>query len=153
MLSRGYYALSDTRTPVMFAVGAMLVNLALAAALVGPMEISGLALALSIAATLEFGALFIVLMRRIPALQDESLIQALSKMALAAAVMATAITVTRIVLEVYLDIDTERGWSALLVLAAALAIGGTAYLATASRSGLSETGMILNRLTGFLRRA
>jgi putative peptidoglycan lipid II flippase len=153
MLSRGYYALSDTRTPVMFAVGAMLVNLALAAALVGPMEISGLALALSIAATLEFGALFIVLMRRIPALQDESLIRALSKMALAAAVMATAITVTRIVLEVYLDIDTERGWSALLVLAAALAIGGTAYLATASRSGLSETGMILNRLTGFRRRA
>jgi putative peptidoglycan lipid II flippase len=153
MLSRGFYALSDTKTPVMFAVGAMLINLALAAALVGPMEVSGLALALSIATTLEFGGLFVVLMRRMPALQDESLKQALSKMAVAAAVMATAIAATRIVLELYFGLDTEHGWDALLVLVAAVATGGTAYLASASEFGLSEPRMILSRLTGMLHRA
>jgi peptidoglycan biosynthesis protein MviN/MurJ (putative lipid II flippase) len=119
---------------------------------VGPMEVSGLALALSIATTLEFGGLFVVLMRRMPALQDESLKQALSKMAVAAAVMAMAIVATRIVLELYFDFDTEHGWDALLVLGAAVATGGTAYLASASELGLSEPRMILSRLTGMLHR-
>ena len=35
ILSRGYYAMADTRTPVTFAVGAMLINIVLSALLVG----------------------------------------------------------------------------------------------------------------------
>jgi putative peptidoglycan lipid II flippase len=54
ILSRGYYALSDTRTPVAFAVVAMAINLVLSLVLVWPFGIKGLAAALSIATIVEF---------------------------------------------------------------------------------------------------
>ena len=53
ILSRGFYALGDTRTPVALAVMSMLVNLILAAALVDRFELRGLALALSVATIAE----------------------------------------------------------------------------------------------------
>ena len=67
ILSRGFYALSDTRTPVALALLSMLLNIALAAALVGPLEVRGLALALSLASIAEFGLLYLLLRRRVPA--------------------------------------------------------------------------------------
>lgn len=54
IVSRGFYALGDTRTPVGIAVASMLLNIMLAALLVGSMDLQGLALALSIAAICEF---------------------------------------------------------------------------------------------------
>ena len=42
ILSRGYYAMSDTRTPVAFAVISMIVNLVLSLVLVWPFGIKGL---------------------------------------------------------------------------------------------------------------
>ena len=56
--------MSDTRTPVTFAVGAMLINIVLSALLVEPLGIRGLALALSTATIVEALGLFIVLHRR-----------------------------------------------------------------------------------------
>lgn len=53
ILSRGFYALGDTRTPVTLAVMSMLVNLILAAALVDRFELQGLAFALSAATIAE----------------------------------------------------------------------------------------------------
>lgn len=64
ILSRGYYAMGDTRTPVTFAVAAMVINIVLAGILVGPLEIRGLALALSVATIVEALGLFLVLHRR-----------------------------------------------------------------------------------------
>ena len=64
ILSRGYYAMGDTRTPVTFAVVSMLINIVLAAVLVGPLELQGLALALSIATMVEALGLFVVLHQR-----------------------------------------------------------------------------------------
>jgi putative peptidoglycan lipid II flippase len=55
---------SDTRTPVTLAVVAMVVNLCLAAVLVGPWDLEGVALALSVATPLEALLLFYRLMIR-----------------------------------------------------------------------------------------
>ena len=65
IVSRGFYALSDTRTPVAVAVAAMLLNVALCAALVAPFGIAGLAAAASLAAVVEFALLLRALRRRL----------------------------------------------------------------------------------------
>ncbi len=65
ILSRGFYALGNTRTPVTVAILAMIVNIVLAALFVGPFELRGLAAAASIAATIEFLVLSILLGHRI----------------------------------------------------------------------------------------
>ena len=65
IVSRGFYVLGDTRTPVALAVASMLLNLILSALLVGPLELQGLALALSIAAIAEFFLLTFLLHQRL----------------------------------------------------------------------------------------
>ncbi len=52
--SRGFYALGNTRTPVLFAIGAVAVNLGLSAALWSPFAHDGLAFAFSAAAWAEW---------------------------------------------------------------------------------------------------
>lgn len=64
VLARAFYARQDTLTPVLAAVGAVLVNTTLAALLVGPLGLPGIALAIAIAAWLEAGALTVLLRRR-----------------------------------------------------------------------------------------
>ncbi len=59
--SRGFYVLGDTRTPVVLAIASMLLNIILSALLVGPMELQGLALALSVSAIAEFICLTLLL--------------------------------------------------------------------------------------------
>lgn len=63
--SRGFYALGDTRTPVLFAVVAMFVNLVIAAVVWDAWEADGLALAVSAAAWVEWLLLYGVYVRRI----------------------------------------------------------------------------------------
>jgi putative peptidoglycan lipid II flippase len=65
--SRGFYALGDTRTPVIFAVGSMFVNLVLSALLWDRFEENGLALAVSAAAWVEWLLLYGTYLRRLDA--------------------------------------------------------------------------------------
>lgn len=65
ILARGFFALQDTRTPVVLSALAVGVNLALSLALVGPMQHAGLALANSVAALTNAGLLAVFLHRRL----------------------------------------------------------------------------------------
>ncbi|MCY4615446.1 MAG: MATE family efflux transporter, partial [Chloroflexi bacterium] len=65
IMSRGFYALSDTRTPVAIAVFGMLLNVGGCAALVEPFGIAGLAAATSVAAVSEFALLWWTLRARL----------------------------------------------------------------------------------------
>jgi putative peptidoglycan lipid II flippase len=64
VLARAFYARQDTLTPVFVAVGAVVVNTTLAALLVGPLGLPGVAIAIAIAAWLEATALAVLLRRR-----------------------------------------------------------------------------------------
>jgi putative peptidoglycan lipid II flippase len=64
VLARAFYARQDTLTPVLAAVGAVIVNTTLATLLVRPLGLPGIALAIAIAAWLEAGALIVLLRRR-----------------------------------------------------------------------------------------
>ena len=152
ILSRGFYALGNTRTPVIFAVASMAVNVALAAALVGPLEVRGLALALSVATAVEFLALYVAVSRRVPGLIDRRMKTALAKMTAAGAVMAAAAGGVYAVVVEGLDLDIERSLPALAVVVAASATGGIAYLAVSIAAGLEEPLLVLQRFATRLRR-
>jgi putative peptidoglycan lipid II flippase len=91
IVTRAFYALHDTRTPVYIGVVAMLVNVALSLSLIGPMQIAGLALANSIAAFAEMALLLWFLRPRVSGLGSARTWTALGKSAFAAAVMAAAV--------------------------------------------------------------
>ncbi|MEO5704739.1 MAG: murein biosynthesis integral membrane protein MurJ [Candidatus Limnocylindrales bacterium] len=68
VFARAFYARQDTRTPVMAAILAVVVNTTLGFALVGQYGLPALGLAIAIAAWIEAGVLLIVLRRREPEL-------------------------------------------------------------------------------------
>ena len=66
VLNRGFFALKDTRTPVLIGIVSMGLGIALAYALMGPLAQGGLALGISLAVLLEAIWLWLLLARRVP---------------------------------------------------------------------------------------
>jgi putative peptidoglycan lipid II flippase len=90
VLARAFYAMQDTRTPVAWAVVAVVVNIVLMLALVDPYGVEGLALALSVSATVEVMGLLIALRRRLGRLDGRLLASSLLRSA-AATLVAGAV--------------------------------------------------------------
>ncbi len=97
ILSRAFYAMKDTRTPVVVGVIAMSLNIILSLILgpvflrIGWLAIGGLALANSIATGLESIVLLIILRKRLSGLEGRKLFQLLWKVLLSVSVMGIAI--------------------------------------------------------------
>jgi putative peptidoglycan lipid II flippase len=97
VVTRGFYALKDTTRPVVLAVLSMVVNVLLSLWLsvvflrAGLYPFGGLALANSIATTLEVIILYVLLVRREPYIQVTPTMVALLKGAFAAAAMGVAL--------------------------------------------------------------
>jgi putative peptidoglycan lipid II flippase len=130
ILSRGFYALEDTRTPVQVAVMAMLLNVVLAFALVGPFELQGLAAAASITAILEFLVLTSLLQGRIGGFDRRGLGDFAWRLGLATVVMVQVMLLMRLLLG-SLDVDLDTAGGALLVMAAVGATGLLTFVAAA----------------------
>ncbi|MGE5372290.1 MAG: murein biosynthesis integral membrane protein MurJ [Solirubrobacterales bacterium] len=73
ILTRSFYAMQDTGTPVKIAVFSVLVNLLLSMMLVRPFQLGGLALANSAAAILNVTILYTVLTRRVDTMRHNRL--------------------------------------------------------------------------------
>ena len=143
ILSRGFYALGDTRTPVALAIASMLANLILAAALVDGMELRGLALALSIATIGEGVLLFALLGLRLGGrLWSRAFLASLGKSVLAAAVMAQLLFVLLAVLEG----DPTFGADSPFALAMGVIGGGVVYVAICLILRHDEAAALFDRL-------
>jgi putative peptidoglycan lipid II flippase len=127
ILSRGFYALSDTRTPVSVAVGAVLLNIALSAALVAPFGVEGLALAASVTAAVEFFVLVRLLQRRLGGWDELGMGLPLTRTVLATAVMAEVIVIARLLLGGG-GIEGDTFLESLVVVVVAGGLGGASYL-------------------------
>jgi putative peptidoglycan lipid II flippase len=146
IVSRGFYATGDTKTPVAVAVASMVLNLVLATALVGPLDVQGLGLALSVAATAEFVVLLILLAKKVPGMtQGTGLWTALTRLTIAAALSIAAFAVVRLILE-NAGLKVEIWADAVLIAAAAGGAGGLVYLIATLVLGLREPLMIARRL-------
>ncbi len=144
ILSRGFYALSDTRTPVAAAVVAMVLNVALAAALVTPFGLRGLAAAATITAVLEFGLLILALRGRIGGLNRPALVRTLQSTLLATVVMSLVIVGARFALG-YLGLTADSTLHAFGVLVLAGGLGTIAFGAVSYRFNRPDFEALLSR--------
>jgi putative peptidoglycan lipid II flippase len=147
VVTRGFYALKDTARPVILAVLSMALNIALSLwlsdvfARAGLFAFGGLALANSIATTVEAIALFWLLKRREPGIGSRSTLIALAKSGAAAAVMGIGLL----------------GWQALagtgpIVTLAAVVLGALVYFAAASALRSDEARFAIGVVRRRLRR-
>ena len=126
VLTPGFYARADTRTPVRIALVAMLVNLVLNLALVWPMAHVGLALSTAVSAWVNVALLYRSLHRRGHFAADARLKARTLKLAGATAVMAA------LLLALNPLVDAYTGGAVLgrvVALGLLMALGAAAYLA------------------------
>jgi len=91
VLTRTFYSLQDTRTPVKVSVIGLLLNVVLNALLVHRMAHRGLALATSLSATFMFVSLLEILRRRLGGIEGKVLLRNLTKIVCATLAMVIAI--------------------------------------------------------------
>ena len=137
--SRGFYALGDTRTPVIFAVGAVGLNMALSALLYAEFGSEGLAFAVSAAAWFEWLVLyyFYVVKTRTEVSQD---MRSLAVFAVCSALMALFLVVGLV------RLDAENWWeNAIMAIGGGLG-GALFYVAMARAFNVPELNDILARV-------
>ncbi len=146
IVSRGYYALSDTRTPVTFAVASMVINLVLSLVLVVPFGVKGLAFALSVATIVEFGLLVRTLARRMEGLDARRVAASVAVTLVATVLMAeiVALWLAGLTLAGMLDLDSKV--DAGLALAGGIGLGGLAFFVTSRLLHSAEAEVLLQRL-------
>ena len=152
ILSRGFYALGDTRTPVLFAVAALVINLILSAALVGPLEVRGLALAVSLATVVEAGLLFAALRTRLGGIDLPAIARSLWQTLLSAVLMVEVIGFYLILLHQADRLNPASFVDSFLAVAGSTVLGGVAYLAVSRALGSEEFETLYSRVP-FLGRA
>jgi putative peptidoglycan lipid II flippase len=146
ILSRGFYALRDTRTPVAMAVISMVLNLLFSMALVGPMEHDGLALAMSLATIVEASLLFVVLQRRLAGLETGHLASFLLRTVAATALMAAVVSVFIAVEEGIDPLGVHTVWEALVEVAGGGTLGGGTFFLAALLLRCEEARAFWRRL-------
>lgn len=125
ILTRAYYALHDTRTPVLIAVATVAANVALSLAFIGPLAHGGLALAATLANSAEAVVLVVLLRRRLAGLDDYRVVTSAARAILAALIMGLVLTWLWSALSSILDVS-----AAPILLAAvlvAVCAGGAIY--------------------------
>jgi putative peptidoglycan lipid II flippase len=136
-----FYAFQDTRTPVKVAAVAMAANATFSLLLMGPLKHGGLALALSLASTLQFLILVFILATRKGIFELKSMLRGVLNSLTASSVMALAVYV------LHVQWLMKAGEGACLGLAVKLAvtilIGGVVYFIMAALLRCAELASML----------
>jgi putative peptidoglycan lipid II flippase len=137
VLTRAFYAMQDTRTPVLWAIVAVAINVPLMIVLAGPMGVEGLALALSISATLEVLGLVWALRHRIGSIEEAEVLGSATRSGLAALLAGLAMLGGLAVTQAWLADLLVNGAGRVLALVVLAGAGAAIYLlaATILRSG------------------
>ena len=91
ILARAFYALHDTKTPVLLGILALTLNLIISLSLINVLGVVGLALANTIAITIEMVLLIVVIRQRLGGLDDRRVALSALKTTMAAIVMGLAV--------------------------------------------------------------
>lgn len=135
IISRAFYALHDTRTPVMVGIAAMSMNLAFSLAFsalfrfFGWLPHGGLALANSLATAIECVILLVIMHRRLQGLEGKSIIILTMKAILAALLMGMALS---------LWLNSSINFSPTFVTLAGALLGALVYGIVVLLSGVQE---------------
>ena len=140
IIARAFYALHDTRTPLLVGGGAMLLNLGLSLTLpdlfdsLGWFAHGGLALANSLATTLELVGLLWLIHRRLGGLEGQRSLPMLLRITAAAALMGLVLGTLPTILP---------GVNALLLGSIGVALGFGVYFAAAWAFGVQEVRAVM----------
>jgi putative peptidoglycan lipid II flippase len=139
----GFYAVQNTRTPVIIASVSMLLNVLLNAALVRPLEYRGLAIATTIAFTINFALLYVLLCVRFGPVWNRDFLFGIGRICLAGLMMGAAAYGTAI-----RCLRTFDG-NALITVSATLTVAIVVYAVMAAVLGIPE---FRDTLAAFRRR-
>ena len=92
LVARTFFAQEDTVTPLVIAVGSAVTNILLGLLLMGPLGHGGLALANSIAVSLEVLVLLVILRGRLGGVQGRQILSTLARVIIASLIMGGAVT-------------------------------------------------------------
>jgi putative peptidoglycan lipid II flippase len=135
-----FYALQDTRTPVVTATIAIAANIILGIVLMRPLAHGGLALATSLASMLNLILLVAALRRRLGALGWRAIGKSAARTLFAAALMgATILAGSRM----FMPVAAGGTAGLLLELGGVIAVGACVYMALARIMGMPEVGAVL----------
>ncbi len=141
ILARAFYALHDTKTPVVLGIVSLLVNLIISLSLIHVLGVVGLASANTIAALLEMTLLIVMIRRRLGGLDDRRLTSSTLKTILASMVMGAAVLW-------FLNVTAQM--SVILRTFGGVAIGGGVFFIAAWLLRIEELhsilGMVKRRL-------
>jgi len=143
ILSRAFYSLHDTRTPVLVGIVAMSLNVLFSytfSALfirLGWLPLGGLALANSLATGLEAGGLVYLMHRRLGGLEGKFILDGMAKACLATLAMATC---------VWSWLAWSQGQATWVVVGGGIAIGAVVFGASIALLGVSEVKIVLGAL-------
>jgi len=112
LLARAFYALSDTKTPLVIGIISELISIIAALLLMKPLGVAGLALAFSIGNIIHMSLLFITLRSVTSGLQEGKLLSMFYRVSVAGIVMAVVVIFTKNVIGSHLDLN--RFWEILL---------------------------------------
>ncbi len=138
----GFYALQDTKTPVTVAVVSVVANIALSLSLafMTPLKHGGLALALSLASSLQFCLLVFFLNKKIYIGDLRPVLVSALKSAFAAAVMGLVVYYSH---TWWLKVDSGAGlWGMIMSLTGLIVIGMIVYFAMARILGCRELASV-----------
>ncbi|HWO93976.1 MAG TPA: murein biosynthesis integral membrane protein MurJ [Dehalococcoidia bacterium] len=146
ILARGFYAISNTSTPMRMALLSMAVNAVLSLAFVGPFEVDGLAVALSVATTIEAALLYVTLRREFGDLDEREAIVSLRRTLVGTALLAEVVLF--FVLGFNLD---DPGVGAFLGVVCAIGLGAVSFFLATWLLRSEEADLLLRRGLAFLR--
>lgn len=134
-ITRAFYAMHDTATPVRIGIASVALNILLSLVLLEPLKQGGLALANSIATILEMFVLLYLLRPRLHGVDGRTLARSAVKMLVGAFVMSIAIV---------LYSSTPLAGTPFLLLLGGIVLGGGAYLVTMLMLRSDEIGLAVS---------
>jgi putative peptidoglycan lipid II flippase len=146
ILSRGFYSLSDTRTPVKFALVSLVTNLILSSIFVWPFEVSGLALAVSLATLLEAALLFVTLRARIEGFDVLAIGRSFMWTAVSTVLMAEVVGCYLILLHQAGHLHPGSTIDSFLAIAGGGIVGAATYIVSARALHIEEAETLLRRI-------
>jgi putative peptidoglycan lipid II flippase len=150
ILSRAFYALHDTKTPVIVGTIAMVLNVVFSFGfawmfnLMGWMPHGGLALANSFATALEGAVLFVLMRKRLNGIEGKSIADGTLRVASASLAMAIG---------VWLWMQATGGMSRWVIAVGGVAVGAIIYLLGVIFFKIPEVQMVMEMVTRRLRRS
>lgn len=141
IVARGSYALRNTTTPLLFALLGMAAHLIFSLSLIGSLGLGGLALSMSLAATIEACGLMFALVRQIEGFMWRDLLLSGAK------TLTAAIAMTAMVLPVMMQFPRGGGGlESLFQIIATASGGGITFLAVAWLLRSEELGILSRQL-------